>query len=49
MHHLKLVGLPIGIKPIYVAQSWAWHSRPVIVHTGKSIALCVGWRVPLGM
>ena len=47
VHHLKLVGLPIGIKPIYVAQTWAWHSRRVIVHTGKLIALCVGgpWHV----
>ena len=27
MHHLKLVGMPIGIKPGYVASGWAWHSR----------------------
>ena len=29
VHHLKLVGMPIGIKPGYVASGWAWHSRQV--------------------
>ena len=29
VHHLKLVSMPIGIKPGYVASGWAWHSRQV--------------------
>ena len=29
VHQLKLVGMPIGIKPGYVASGWAWHSRQV--------------------
>ena len=29
MHHLKLVEMPICIKPGYVASGWAWHSRQV--------------------
>ena len=40
------MSLSIGIKPGYVASGWAWHSRPEIVRTGKSMARACGWACP---
>ena len=44
------MSLSISIKPGYVASGWAWHSRAVIVRTGKWMVracrfACPPWRV----
>ena len=41
-----MVSLSISIKPGYVASGWAWHSRPVIMRTGKSMVRACRWACP---